>query len=145
MPKFGLKYNGSGYRDETAYRAMVGLAKPGEIWTARNEQEEVLILNNHGGWCNCLTMTDKAVDKRCLEVVGEQYVMYTNPGMVKYLFSDLLNWRVDRISPQGLEDIRGEVAEALGLRGAVGQKAELTHEQKCHALLDEILKGMKAE
>lgn len=143
MPEFGMKYNGSGCYDETAYKAILNLAKPGEIWQARNGAEDVLILSNHGGFCNCLTMTDKALDKNCVEVLGQHYVMYTNPGMLKFVFNNVLNYRVDIIEPEQLREIKAEVAVRLGLAEFCQQSGDKTLEEKCHLLLDEILKGMK--
>lgn len=143
MADYGMKRNGSGYYDPTAYAAMIGMAKPGEIWETNKDGKLVLILNNHGGFCNCLTLTDKSEDKNCMEVRG----MYTNPGMVRYLFNDYLSCWVSTLAHDEFDDIMAGVADALGLHGGKHEPApepvEMTLAQKCHALLDMILEGGK--
>ena len=143
MADYGMKRNGSGYYDPTAYAAMIGMAKPGEIWETNNGKKLVLILKNHdhGNFCNCLTLTDKVEDKYCMEVRGK----YTNPGMVQYLYNDYLSSWVTTLTPAEFENVRCAVSNALGLRGREPEPepVEMTLAQKCHALLDMILEGGK--
>lgn len=133
MADFGLNRNGSGYYDETAYKAFMGMAKAGEIWTTFDGREEVLILRNQGTLCNCLPLTDKASDARCIEVDGAGY---TNPGMVKYLFNQRLGRRV-AILPEGeFAQIREAVEDALGFRKP---EVKIDKREIAHELLDMIL------
>lgn len=46
MADFGAYKNGEGYADPTAYEAVRGMAKAGEIWTYKDK--EVLIVRNQG-------------------------------------------------------------------------------------------------
>lgn len=165
MADYGLKRNGSGYKDETAYKAFMGMAKSGEVWTANNGREQVLILKNQGTFCNCLTLTDKSNDNQCIEIiisghprlqepvlatldhckqrsalVGEADLhagtMYTNPGMVKYLFNSWLGTFVQKLPASEFEKVREAVEDAL----SIGRKAvDKDHRKECHDLLDKIL------
>lgn len=131
MADFGLKRNGSGYYDETAYKAFMGMAKAGDIWTANDGREEVLILKNQGTLCNCLTLTDKSMDKQCIEIVSAG-TMYTNPSMVKYLFNSRLGTFVQRLPADEFAKVMEAVEDALGF-GMRDRRKE------AHDLLDMIL------
>ncbi len=131
MADFGLKRNGSGYYDETAYKAFMGMAKAGDIWTANDGREEVLILKNQGTLCNCLTLTDKSMDKQCIEIVSAG-TMYTNPSMVKYLFNSRLGTFVQRLPADEFAKVMEAVEDALGF-GIRDRRKE------AHDLLDMIL------
>ena len=135
MADFGVKRNGSGYYDETAYKAFMGMAKAGDIWTANDGREEVLILKNQGTLCNCLSLTDKSMDNRCIEIVSAG-VMYTNPGMVKYVFNSRLGAFVQRLPASEFEKVMEAVADALGFGK---QSAPVDRRKEAHDLLDMIL------
>ena len=140
MAEFGLNRNGSGYYDETAYKAFMGMAKAGDIWTTMDGREEVLILRNQGTLCNCLSLTDKSEDKQCIEInrfgfgVYDGGTVYTNPSMIKYLFNSRLGKFVHRIPDAEFEKVMEAVADAMGF----GKKS-IDHRQEAHALLDMIL------
>lgn len=130
MADYGLTRNGSGYRDETAYKAIMGMAKSGEIWTANDGREEVLILKNQGSLCNCLSLTDKASDARCIEIDDAGY---TNPSMVKYLFNQRLGRFVRKIPDGEFAQIMEAVEDALSIGKPIDRRKE------AHELLDMIL------
>lgn len=138
MADFGLNRNGSGYKDETAYRAIMSMAKSGEIWTANDGREEVLILKNQGSFCNCLSMTDKSMDKECIEIVSA-YTMYTNPGMVKYVFNHRLGTFVQRLPEDEFAKVREAVEDALSIGKPIDRRKE------AHELLDMILDRVGAK
>lgn len=135
MADYGLARNGSGYYDETAYKAFMGMAKAGDIWTANDGREEVLILRNQGTFCNCLTLTNKSMDKQCIEVVSAG-TMYTNPGMVKYLFNSRLGAFVQRLPASEFEKVREAVEDAMGFRKP---EVKIDKQAIAHELLDMIL------
>lgn len=138
MADFGLNRNGSGYYDETAYKAIMGMAKAGDIWTTNDGREEVLILKNQGTFCNCLSMTDKRNDPQCIEIVSA-CTMYTNPGMVKYLFNSRLGTFVQRLPEDEFAKVIGAVEDVLGFGKASDRRKE------AHALLDMILDRVGAK
>ena len=133
MADFGLNRNGSGYYDETAYKAFMGMAKAGDIWMANNGREQVLILKNQGTFCNCLTLTDRSGDKNCIEIISAG-TMCTNPGMVKYLFNSRLGAIVQKLPASEFEKVMKAVEDAMGF----GKKI-VDRRKECHDLLDAIL------
>ena len=133
MTDYGLARNGSGYRDETAYRTFMSMAKSGEVWTANDGREEVLILKNQGTFCNCLTLTDFAKDNQCVEI-NSAGVMYTNPGMVKYLFNSRLGKFVQKLPKAEFEKVKEAVEDAMDFGGKAADRRK-----ECHDLLDMIL------
>ena len=58
MTNVSMKYNGSGYYDETPYKATMQMAKAGEIWTS-DTGKEFLILKNHGTLCTVLHLLNR--------------------------------------------------------------------------------------
>lgn len=133
MAYYGMNRNGSGYIDSTAFKAIMGMVKAGDIWTANDGREEVLILRNQGSLCNCLMLTDTCRGDQCIEI-NSAGVMYTNPGMVKYLFNDRLGTFVQRLPDDEFRKVREAVAEALGF----GESATINRKE-AHDLLDMIL------
>lgn len=141
MADYEMKRNGSGYYDETAYLAMKNLAKPGEIWETSDGKKEVLILNNHGTFCNCLTLTDRSLDPNCIEVYDGRNAKYTNPAMVQYLFNSFLGTYVKKVPAQEYSEIMEAVAVALDIHEP--EPVKMTKAQMAHELLDMILEGVK--
>lgn len=137
MADYGLKRNGSGYYDETAYKAFMGMAKAGDIWSANDGREDVLILKNQGTFCNCLTLTLKSEDKQCIEIKGPYpHPRHTNPGMVKYLFHSRLGRFIGRLPEIEFDAVREAVEDAMGFAGKV---VEVDKRKEVHDLLDMIL------
>ena len=111
------------------------MAKAGDIWTANNGREEVLILRNQGTFCNCLTLQQVCRNKGCIEINSEG-TMYTHPGMMKYLFNDRLGQFVQRLPATEFEKVREAVEDALGFGG---KTVEVDKRKEVHDLLDMIL------
>lgn len=141
MADYGLKRNGSGYRDETAYRAFMSMAKPGDVWTAGDGHKKVLILKNQGAYCNCLTLIDTHKHDRMMEI-RSALVYHTDPAMLEYLFCDKLGAFVERLPADEFDRVLEEVEAALyfGRKGA-----DKGHRKECHELLDKILDRVGAK
>ena len=137
MAEFGMMRNGSGYKDETAYKAFMSMAKGGEVWTANDGREKVLILKNQGTFCNCLTLTDVDKHNDGLEIVSAGR-MYTNPAMVKYLLNSRLGAFVQKLPATEFARVVQAVEEALSIPLKPADKA-VDHRRECHELLDKIL------
>lgn len=138
MADYGMSKNGSVYRDETAFKALMGMAKPGDVWTM--EDRKVLILKNQGAYCNCLTLMSEKKCERMIEIISAE-TFYTDPGMVRYLFNDRLGVFVQRLPMDEFDNVLEAVEEALRfprLRISRPKKSE-RHRRECHALLDMIL------
>lgn len=134
MADFGLNRNGSGYYDETAYKAFMCMANAGDIWTTSNGQE-VLILRNQGTFCNVLTLLDTYKHSRMIEIVGRG-TYYTDPAMVRYLFNENMGKFVQRLPEDEFAKVREAVEEVMGF----GRKAaEADKRKQVHDLLDMIL------
>lgn len=112
MAEYGAYKNSEGYADPTAYEAIRGMAKPGEIWTYK--EREVLIIKNQGSFCNILQLG--SYKKGCVEVAGR----YAQPGMLSYAFSDLLSECVEKLTDADFASICEDVAEALDLQFTPG-------------------------
>lgn len=124
MTETSMKYNGSGYYDETPWKASMQMAKPGEIWTT-SMGKEFLVLKNHGTMCSVLNLADTAPRNNaagCVEIISRQ-VRYTRPEMVQYLFNQYLGEYVKTIPTEQYESIMQTLAEKLGVTITV-QKTE---------------------
>lgn len=135
MADFGLNRNGSGYYDETAYKAFMGIAKSGDIWTTYNGQSTVLILRNQGTLCNVLTLLDTHKHSRMMEING-MVTYYTDPAMVHYLFNEKLGRFVQRLPEDEFAKAREAVEDAMGFGK---QAVEADKRKEVHDLLDMIL------
>ena len=132
MADYGLKRNGSGYYDETAYKAFMGIAKAGDIWTTHNGQCSVLILRNQGTFCNVLTLLDTHKHSRMMEI-NSAGTYYSDPAMVHYLFNEKLCQFVQRLPHDEFARVMEAVEDAMGFGKAIDRRKE------AHALLDMIL------
>lgn len=132
MADYGMSKNGSGYKDETAYKALMGMAKPGDVWT--DGDKLVLILKNQGAFCNVLMLREENVHSRMIEIVsGKTY--YTDPAMVKFTFCERLGQFVQRLPRDVFARVIDEVENALDFE-ALKPKSK---REMCHELLDKIL------
>lgn len=141
MADYGMTRNASGYRDDTAYKALMGMAKPGDVWTAKDGRQKVLILKNQGSFCNCLRLVDSQVHQRCIEV-NSAGAMYTDPAMLQYLFNEYLGTFVQRLPASEFDRVLDAVEDALTFRAKGARKSRRL---ECHELLDKILDRVGAE
>lgn len=141
MAYFSMGKNGSGYRDETAYKALMGMAKPGDVWSAGDGREQVLILKNQGSFVNCLTLAETKRHENMMEV-NSAGTYYTNPAMVKYLFCEKLGTFMQRLPADEFDKVLEAVEDALRFNRP-GKTAK--HRRECHELLDKVLDRVGAE
>lgn len=132
MADYGMGYNGSGYVDPTAYKAIMGAAKPGDVWT--EGEKLVLILKNQGAFCNVLMLREEQVHSRMIEIISGKH-FYTDPAMVKFTFCERLGQYVQKLPKDEFAKVLDEVSTALDFAN-VQRKGK---REMCHALLDEIL------
>lgn len=90
-----LKYNGSNYYDETAYKALTKIEreekqmmnnnKKGEIWEIETTKgfETALVIADNDGICNVLILKDERRHENEIEIYAK-IKMYTNPIMLYY-------------------------------------------------------------
>lgn len=112
MENFKMTRNASGYYDETAYKGIMGMAKPGEIWECSNGNgvSEYLIIKNHEKTCSALKLTESGNDKS-LCVMGE----YVDVRMLQYIYNHTLSRRISIVPEEDFAEICNEIAEALDL------------------------------
>ena len=140
MADYGLYKNSEGYSDPTAAEAIKGMAKPGEIWTYKGK--EVLIVKNRGGYSSILIMTNKpGKGKDSMEVAG----LYTVPGMVNYVFNNLLGKCVDRLSDADFNEVLNEVEAAFDFGGKLSKPATIPVEFAVNADLEAENAALKKE
>lgn len=113
MADYGMTRNGSGYWDETPYKAVMGAPKAGEVWSS-TQDKLFLVLKNHGEFCTVLGLNEYNRKNECLPVTVE-YTLYTNPGMTAYLFNTAFAEYVKRIPDEEYMAIMDAVAEALAV------------------------------
>ncbi len=131
MGEFKLSRNGSGYYDETAYKGMCEMAKPGEIWswlTNTGIRKEVLILKNHGTFCSALTLVDED-SADCIEVVGMgNYSKFTDPRMVQYVYNSNFAQFITVVSGEDFVDILNVISCALSIPNITRKSSEDTEQ-----------------
>lgn len=115
MTETKLNRNGAGYYDETAYKALSGMAKPGEIWTFENKgkEEEALIIKNHGNVCTVLMLTDD-FNKKCIQVMGRK-AKWTDPRLLRFLFNDRLAQFVKALPDGEFSEVLDELEVVFGI------------------------------
>lgn len=115
MGYFGEYKNSSGCADPTPYNALnPECARPGEIWTRKwMDDEEYLIIKNHGGFCTTLKLSDAAVAAGV--VVVSRRKRYTDPAMVGYTFNNTLGEFVKTLPTEQFEAVLRAVEDALEL------------------------------
>lgn len=111
MADYGMTRNGSGCWDDTPYKAVMGMPKAGEVWSS-TQDKLFLVLKNHGEFCTVLGLNEYNRKNECLPVTVE-YTLYTNPGMLSYLFNVGFAEYVKRIPDEEYLAIMDAVAEAL--------------------------------
>lgn len=110
MGDHGIKRNGAGYYDPTAYKAIKGLHSCGEIWM--QGAKEVLIVKNQGTFCNVLQLVPD-MKPGTVPVNTKDGIRFTNPAMLKYAFNLLLGPYVSDLSDEESRSIVRQVEKAI--------------------------------
>ena len=115
MGYFGDNRNSSGYLDQTAYLGLSGQnARPGEIWASRrNEDEEFLIIKNHGDFCTTLKLNDES-KFNCMKI-NSRAAKYTNPAMLGYAFNNSLGEYIKKLPDIEFAAVLKAIEKALSL------------------------------
>lgn len=121
MAEFKMSRNGSGYYDETAFKAMMQMAKPGEVWKYKSASQKAkdktfLILKNHERFCSALALFDDP-DENCIEVATVGGLkLFTDVRMVQYIYNSELTEYIARIPDACFENILDEIGLMLGIQ-----------------------------
>lgn len=119
-----LAINGSGYYDETAYKAMTHGANPGEIWK-RDDGRIFVILAREGKRISTLLLTDKEFDGAIK--VNAMVPMYTRPIMVGCGFETQMVEYIKKVPDEEMLSIRRAVSTALWM----DEPTNLPEPKKC--------------
>ena len=117
MKNNDIRRNGSGYYDETAFKAIQAITKapkPGEIWTDSTGSKTYLVLQSRKSVCSTLLLGTE--NKENSIMVMARMPMYTDPIMIGYTFSNLLTQFVKTVPEDNMENVKKAVGRALGIR-----------------------------
>lgn len=132
MADYGLKKNGEGYADPTAYAAITGMQKPGEIWAYKGG--DALIIKNHGTFSSILRL----VDDECagsVEVGGR----FTDPRMLSYAYNDKFSIYQGKITPAEFGWLLAEIENALGIELKASSAVIATDAAEIDKLKEELV------
>ena len=114
--EFKMNRNGNGAYDGTAYKAMMGAPKPGEIWMHKNGyvEKEVLVIKNHGTVCTILTLVDEHKGRECIEIVSKS-IKYCTPYMLQYAFNQSFGEFVKKLPDEDFDTVLDAIEDCLDL------------------------------
>ena len=115
MDKTEMKRNGSGYYDETAYKAYKGMRKPGEIWVRNTDKKQVLVLAVHRSFCTVLPLSDHMDANGDKIPVNGSGTQYAHPGKLMYMYHDLFGQYVRKMDYKDFRGVQEAVARALAI------------------------------
>lgn len=117
MKNKDIRRNGSGYYDETAFKAISGMKpQPGEIWT--HKVSDGLMLGEK-----------PAINKI---MVRGKTMMWTNPIMVGYCFDEVLEAYVKTMPDTEFLEVQKAVKKALGLSHVPDKANGQAHAPEAH-------------
>ena len=145
MTDFKLTRNGSGYYDETAYKAMNSMADSGEIWRyvfEANNIKEVLVVKNHGTFSTVLGLVDKE-SPDSVEIPLADGDKYTDPRMLRFVYNQNFSKRTDVVDEYTFNIILDRIQSALPKpksEATCAKKTEAVREPSVHPHLGELRK-----
>lgn len=138
-----MNRNGSGAYDGTAYRAIMGAPKSGEIWTFGEHDKEILIIKNHGTLCTVLTLLNEYKSKYCIEIASRSAMKYTDPRMLQYAFNDGMGSFVKALPDEEFDNVLAEIEDALEL--TIHRQETLNGLEKAEQKIKELEAQLAAE
>lgn len=130
-----IKRNGSGYYDETAYKAISHLPKAGEVWTFGDR--EILVLQSHSKYVNALSLLDTPKTSESIEVCSVS-LKYTDPGMIQYVYIDSIGRFIKRLPKAQFEAVQASVTASLGLNKVQADQESSSTEKAIFSHLKEV-------
>ena len=137
-----LLYNGSGYYDITAYKAMKGYEmdkqgyKDGDIVTieqSNGDECEMLILKRHRNYATATMLKESQPYENGIAVDLAEKNVYIDCGRTGYVFYDKISSVEGFLPKETLDQIREKIAEATGLELNKNQKSN-EHKQETTAM-----------
>lgn len=143
--------NGSGYFDETAYKAIKRTegvnetmnVKKGEIWEYDGDRECVIVSDNdanQNGASMCLTLVEFHNPYNMFEsaIQSRGGKRYTDCGKISYVFHNRLGNMVKVLTDDELRDVETKISKALG----ISEKQVVEVEKE---VIKEVVKEIPAE
>ena len=152
-------FNGSGYKDPTAFKAISNVEKEARkkmlaqeyvegdivlIETAVGDME-MLILKCHKSYATGLKLTVTRPEENCISIRSKQ-MMYSDTGRFVYTYYDKIISFIRAMDSQEYEDVRDAVARTMGFRieqVGVGSEPMLYQVNKCGMDLEVITQGVQ--
>lgn len=142
-----LLKNGSGYTDITAYLAMKNLIgggakmmsdyKDGDIVTVEQnygEEREMLILKCHQDYATATMLKEFEPRENSIPVISRDK-MYIDAGRTGYIFYDKITGFVKSLPNETVNEIRGKIAVALGLKMVTLPAKQKEEQEQTHEIL----------
>lgn len=124
--KNDIRYNGSGYYDETAYKAIRNTDRggtasmeynKGEIWeieTTNGTTREVFLVQCFDDYAAVLTLIDSQPNHTYMQIKSQD-LRYMDCGRLGYVFYDKFVKFIRMVSDEELKEIQYRIASALDL------------------------------
>lgn len=124
--KNDIRYNGSGYYDETAYKAIRNIDRggtasmeynKGEIWeieTANGTTREVFLVQCFDDYAAVLTLIDSQPNHTYMQIKSQD-LRYIDCGRLGYVFYDKFVKFIRMVSDEELKEVQYHIASALDL------------------------------
>jgi len=145
--EFKMNRNGSGAYDGTAYNAMMGAPKAGEIWTFKNgyAEKEVLVIKNHGTVCTTVSLVDEQKGRDCIEIVSKS-IKYCVPYMLQYSFNQSFGEFIKKLPDEEFDCVLDAIEDALDLKINRPDEEEVNEDEVNEAVevLEEKVKELEA-
>ena len=111
-----LRKNGSGYYDETAYKAIKNTMKnpTGGGSTMNNGEFFEKDMKCHEDYATALLLREKKYRENNVKIIGRS-IMYADAGRPAYVYYDKISGYVKTIKDQEFTDIQASIAKAMGL------------------------------
>lgn len=124
--KNDIRYNGSGYYDETAYKAIRNTDRggtasmeynKGEIWeieTTNGTTREVFLVQCFDDYAAVLTLIDSQPNHTYMQIKSQD-LRYMDCGRLGYVFYDKFVKFIRMVSDEELKEVQYRIASALDL------------------------------
>lgn len=124
--KNDIRYNGSGYYDETAYKAIRNTDRggtasmeynKGEIWeieTTNGATREVFLVQCFDDYAAVLTLIDSQPNHTYMQIKSQD-LRYMDCGRLVYVFYDKFVKFIRMVSDEELKEVQYRIASALDL------------------------------
>lgn len=147
-----LKRNGSGYYDETAYKAMKRVErkekmdiKKGEIWEVamNGGNREMLCIKAFEKYAVGLLLSPEETEENCI-MVKSRTKMYADTGRTIYAYNHNIRNYIKTLPEDDIEYVMIEIAKTLGLESQATQEEQTQNQPKLEPFSGELYTKMQS-